>query len=307
MLRIIAGALALATALAATVLAQATDPTLTPVWNLTTGFAAPESAYYDAASNAVFVSSINGQILEKDGNGYISRLSPDGQVVAEKWATGVHAPKGLRSARGVLYAADIDTVVGFDIKSGKEVSRVKIDGAVFLNDLATAPDGTVYVSDSTALTIFEVRNGTSSVFVAGGNEVEQPNGLLVDGGRLILGSVGPAPVPNAARGAAAGRGRGAVAGHLFAFDRKTKQRTLLTAEPVGGIDGIELDGRGGLIVTDVIGRRLLHVSKAGKVTLLTWFASGGADFGYIAKRKRAIVPFLNSNSVAAYDLTASLK
>ena len=98
MFRLLAGVLALCAALAATVLAQA-DPTLTPVWNLTSGFAAPESAYYDAESNAVFVSSINGQILEKDGNGYISRLSPDGKVVAEKWATGVHAPKGLRSAR----------------------------------------------------------------------------------------------------------------------------------------------------------------------------------------------------------------
>jgi sugar lactone lactonase YvrE len=299
--------MALASALAATVLAQAPDPTLTPVWNLTTGFAAPESAYYDAASNAVFVSSINGQILDKDGNGYISRLSPDGKVVAEKWATGLHAPKGLRSARGVLYAADIDTVVGFDIKSGKEVSRVKIDGAVFLNDLATAPDGTIYVSDSTALKIFEVRNGMASVFVEGGDQVEQPNGLLVDGGRLILGSVGPAPVPGATRGGGAGRGPGAVAGHLFAFDRTSKQRTLLTAEPVGGIDGIQLDGSGGLLVTDVIGQRLLRVEKGGRVTQLAKFTAGGADFGYIAARKLAVVPFLFSNSVAAYDLTASLR
>jgi len=307
MMRLLAGLLALGPALATTLFAQTPDRRLTPLWNLTTGFASPESAFYDAASNAVFVSSINGQILDKDGNGYISRLSPDGKVVAEKWATGVNAPKGLRSARGVLYAADIDTVVGFDIKSGKEVSRAAIAGAVFLNDLATAPDGTIYVSDSTALKIFEVRNGTSSVFVEGGNQVEQPNGLLVDGGRLILGSVGPAPVPGAPRGAAAGRGRAAVAGHLFAFDRKSKQRTLLTAEPVGGIDGIELDGRGGLIVTDVIGRRLLHVNKAGTVAVLVEFPAGGADFGYLAKQKRAIVPFLASNSVAAYDLTASLK
>lgn len=306
MLRLLAGALALAAAVAATVFAQpAGRPDLTPVWSLTTGFASPESAFYDAASNAVFVSSINGPILEKDGNGYISRLSPDGKVVAEKWATGVNAPKGLRSARGVLYAADIDTVVGFDIKSGKEVSRVTIAGAVFLNDLATAPDGPIYVSDSTALKIFEVKNGNASVFVEGGNQVEQPNGLLVDGGRLILGSVGPAPVPGAPRGT--GAGRGALAGHLFAFDRKTKQRTLLTAEPVGGIDGIELDGRGGLIVTDVIGRRLLHVSKAGRVTALIGFPAGGADFGYIAARRLAIVPFLSSNSVAAYDLTAALR
>jgi sugar lactone lactonase YvrE len=309
MLRIIVGVLALAAALgsavlAATVLAQ-DDPTLTPVWNLTTGFAAPESAYYDAASNAVFVSSINGQILEKDGNGYISRLSVDGKMVAEKWATGVHAPKGLRSARGVLYAADIDSVVGFDVKSGKEVSRVVVAGAQFLNDLATAPDGTVYVSDSTALKIFEVTGSTSSVFVEGADVVEQPNGLLVDGARLILGTIGPAPVPGAARG---GGARGPTpSGHLYAFDRTSKQRTLLTTQPVGGIDGIELDGSGGLLVTDVIGQRLLRVNRTGEVTVLAKFTAGGADFGYIGARRLAIVPFLFSNSVAAYDLTASLK
>ena len=68
------------------------------------------------------------------------------------------------------------------------MSRVTVAGAVFLNDLATAPDGTVYVSDSTALKIFEVRNGTSSVFVEGADVVEQPNGLLVDGARLVLGT-----------------------------------------------------------------------------------------------------------------------
>ena len=79
--------------------APADGPVLTPLWNLTGDFAAPESAYYDAASKAVFVSSINGQILERDGNGYISRLTPDGKVVSAKWVTGLNAPKGLRSAR----------------------------------------------------------------------------------------------------------------------------------------------------------------------------------------------------------------
>ena len=306
MLRVLAGVVALCAALAATVLGQApADPVLTPQWNLTAGFAAPESAYYDAASNAVFVSSINGQILEKDGNGYISRLTPAGVVVSEKWATGLHAPKGLRSAGGVLYASDIDEVVGVEIASGKVVSRVKIDGAQFLNDLATAPDGTVYVSDSAALKIFEVRNGKASVFVEGGALVEQPNGLLVDGTRLVLGTIGPAPQP----GAAPGRGRGAMppSGHLYAFDLKSKQRTNLTTQPVGGIDGIEPDGAGGLLVTDVIGQRLLQVSKGGDVRVLAKFAAGGADFGYVAKQRLAIVPFLFGNSVAAYDLTAALK
>jgi hypothetical protein len=302
-------------------------PTLTPLWNITTDFASPESAYYHAGSNAIYVSSINGQILDKDGNGFISKLSPDGKVVSAKWVTGLNAPKGIRSVGNTLWVADIDEVVSIDIKKGQIKAHVTVDGAQFLNDLATASDGTVYVSDSNLSRIYAVKDGTSSVFVEGPDVVEQPNGLLVDGDRVILGTIGPAP----ARGAGAGRGpapagppargrgdappapaqargRGpAPNGHLFAFDRKTKLRGRVTVEPVGGIDGIELDGYGGLLVTDVIGARLLRVSAAGKVEVLAKFSAGGADFGYIAKTRTAIVPFLFSNSVAAYDLTGSLK
>jgi hypothetical protein len=266
-------------------------------------FAAPESAYYHAASNSVFVSNINGQILDKDGNGYISRLSPDGKVVSAKWVTGLNAPKGLRSVGNTLWVADIDDVIAMDIGSGKITSRVKVEGATFLNDLATAPDGTVYSSDSSGLKIYATRDGKSSVFVEGAAVVEQPNGLLVDGARLILGTIGPAPTPGAPP---PGRGQGAPrpSGHLFAFDLKTKQRTQLTNENVGGIDGIEPDGSGGLLVTDVIGQRLLHVAKSGQVRVLAKFSAGGADFGYFGAKRIAIVPFLFENRVAAYDLTS---
>ena len=285
---------------------QAEGPTLTPIWDLKGDFAAPESAYYHAASNSVFVSSINGQILDRDGNGYISRLSPDGKVVSANWVTTLDAPKGMRSVGNTLWVADIDDVVSIDIAKGQITARVNVGGTMFLNDLATAPDGTVYVSDSMLSRIYAVKDGKSSVFVEGADVVEQPNGLLVDGSRLILGTIGPAPTPGAPP---AGRGQGTPrpSGHLFAFDLKTKQRTQLTNENVGGIDGIEPDGSGGLLVTDVIGQRLLHVAKSGQVKVLAKFSAGGADFGYIGAKRIAIVPFLFENRVAAYDLTNALK
>jgi hypothetical protein len=290
----------------ALLLAQADGPTLTPVWDLKGDFAAPESAYYHAGSNSVFVSSINGQILERDGNGYISRLSPDGKVVSAKWATGLDAPKGMRSVGNTLWVSDIDDVVAIDIATGKISARVLVTGAQFLNDLATSADGTVYVSDSMQSRIYAVKDGKSSVFVEGADVVEQPNGLLVDGSRLILGTIGPAPTPGAP---APGRGQGAPrpSGHLFAFDLTTKQRTAVTSEAVGGIDGIEPDGSGGLLVTDVIGQRLLHVAKSGQVRVLAKFSAGGADFGYVGAKRLAIVPFLFENRVAAYDLASALK
>ena len=173
-------------------LAQAEGPTLQPLWTLTGDFASPESAYYHAGSNSIFVSSINGQILEKDGNGYISRLSPDGKIVSAKWVTGLNAPKGIRSLGGTLWVTDIDEVVSIDIATARITAHVKVDGALFLNDLATAPDGTVYASDSNLARIYAVKDGKSSVFVEGADQVDVPNGLLVDGTRLVLGTIGVA-------------------------------------------------------------------------------------------------------------------
>ena len=48
----------------------------------------------------------------------------------------------------VLYVADIDLVRKFDRRTGKPLGSVYIDNAQFLNDMATAPDGDVYVTDT---------------------------------------------------------------------------------------------------------------------------------------------------------------
>lgn len=285
--------------------AQTPTPQAPPaaLWTLSGDFQSPESAFHHAASNSVFVSSINGGITAKDGNGYISRLTPDGKMVNAKWATGLNGPKGLRASGNTLWVADIDEVVAIDISSGAITSRVKVEGATFLNDLATASDGAVYVSDSFGPAVYVVRDGRASIFLEGAETIEQANGLLVDGDRLIVGSVGPA-----GRGGRGGRGPGAPAGgSLFAFDLKTKARSRLTTDPVGGIDGIEPDGRGGVIVTDVIGRRILHVPVSGQVRVLAQLAGGGADYGFIPGRNIAIVPYLNEHKVEAYDLTGVLR
>jgi hypothetical protein len=342
-------AVAAAGALAAQAPAPAAPPP-TALWTLTGDFQSPESAFYDAATNAIFVSSINGAIDAKDGNGYISRISGDGKMVNAKWVTGLNGPKGLRGLGGTLWAADIDEVVAIDIASGKVLSKTPVPGATFLNDLATAPDGSVFVSDSFGSRIYVVKDGKASTFVEGAELVETANGLLVDGSRLILGTIGPAggrgrggprgaappqgapqapapapPAPAAAPGGqppalpspgaggpgapGGGRGRGGPGGggNLYAFDLKTKERTRLTTDPVGGIDGIEPDGRGGVLLTDVIGRRILHVSANGQTRVLAQLSGGGADFGWNLARRIAIVPYLNDHKVEAYDLTALFK
>ncbi len=100
-------------------------PSYPIAWQVIDGVQSPESAYFDAASGFVFVSQIGrGGPTGKDGDGYLSKLTPDGKVAAAKWVTGLNAPKGIRSFGGRLWVSDIDQLVSVDIEAGKIAERV---------------------------------------------------------------------------------------------------------------------------------------------------------------------------------------
>ena len=210
--------------------------------------------------------------------------------------TGLNAPKGLRSHNGTLWTADLDEVIGIDIASAKVTSRTKIAGAMFLNDVAVGPDGTVYVTDMMANKIHAVRDGEASVF-AEGEQLEWPNGLLIDGNRLLVGGWGK-PKPDFSTD---------VPGHLFALDLQTKQKTLITPKPFANIDGLERDGRGGYIVSDYVAGKILQVSSSGETRELRQFMPGSADIGFVSSGNILLVPHMNENTVASYNLSEVLK
>ena len=268
-------------------------PTPEPVW-VYGDISAPESTYLDLESNAIYVSVINGGVGDKDGNGFIAKLGRDGKPIAAQWATGLNGPKGSRAAGRTLWVADIDELVGIDLNSGQIKTKVKVADAKFLNDVATAPDGTIYTSDSTLNRIYMVKDGVASVF-AEGEAVEAPNGLLVDGSRLLVGTM---------RQVAADQKSGP--GRVIALDLKTKEKTVFSGD-IGAIDGVESDGKGGFIVSAVRDGKIVHVSPKGVVTPLKQLKPNAADIAYDVQRKVVIVPHLNQNRVAAYDLSDVLK
>jgi hypothetical protein len=276
--------------LISTALAQTSAPA-TPVWSVTEGLDSPESVYYDAGSGFVFSSQIGGDASARDGNGRIVKLTIDGKVVDANWAKGLDAPKGLRAFRGTLYVADIDQVVGFEISSGREVSRVKIADAKFLNDLCTGPDGAIYTTDSFANRVWVVRNGTASLF-SDAPQLLLPNGILVEGNKVLVATDG-----------SAGRGGGGTPGSLFAIDIATKAVTQVTMQSIGTPDGLESDGRGGYITSDVAGGRLFHISATGEVRQIRTLDRQPADISYVPSRKMLLVPHLGLNRVSAYDLS----
>jgi hypothetical protein len=271
-------------------------PPATAGWTVE-GMLAPESAYLDEGSGYLYVSQVDGQPNEKDGKGRISKLGLDGSMVAADWVTGLNAPKGLRSFGGTLWVSDIDEIVGIEIASGKRTSQVKVEGAKFLNDVACGADGTVYVSDMLSSRIYALKDGKISVF-AEGEELEYPNGLLVDGERLIVASWGKPEADFSTK----------VPGRLYTLDLKTKRKTLITKQPTGNLDGLDQDARGGYIVTDWIAGKVLQITAAGETRLVRQFKPGTADHTFLyAQGDILILPHMQENKVAAYDMSADVK
>ncbi|HEU4929026.1 MAG TPA: hypothetical protein VFU38_04295, partial [Candidatus Krumholzibacteria bacterium] len=87
-------------------------------------FQTPECVLHDRAGDVYLVSNINGGTGEKDNNGFISRISPDGAATVGTWIeAGVNgvtldAPKGMTIKGDTLYVADIDNVRLFDRNTG---------------------------------------------------------------------------------------------------------------------------------------------------------------------------------------------
>jgi hypothetical protein len=264
-------------------------------WTATDGIKTPESVYYDARSGFIFSSQIDGAADAKDGNGHIAKLNGDGAVVNSHFVTGLNAPKGLRACNGTLWIADLGEIVAADVATGAVKSRVAIPDAMLLNDVACDGDK-AFVSDMMGNKIYEVSGGAAKVAAEG--DLEFPNGLLVDGTKFVIGGWGSQPKPDFTTDRL---------GHIFSYDPATKTKTLITNAPIGNIDGLESDGRGGYLATDYLKGTLYHVMPNGEFKEVRQFKAGAADIGYVPGSKIVLVPHMNENQISAYDLTAELQ
>ncbi|BBM83982.1 SMP-30/gluconolactonase/LRE family protein [Candidatus Uabimicrobium amorphum] len=254
-------------------------------WHLASHFDAPESAYYDANTDTIYVSNVAGSPTDKDGKGFIQKLKSDGTMLNASWVTGLNAPKGIRIHKGTLWVSDIDRVIAVNVKDGKKVKEISVPGSAFLNDIAIDKNGVVYVSDMMANKIFKIENDTPSVLTAGA-EVEYPNGLLLQGDDLVVAAWGS-------------RGR---KGSLYSVNVKTKKKKSIT-KPLGNLDGLEVDTAGNYLVSDWVAGKVFRISKDGNVKLLLHGFRGSADIGFIPQKQMLIVPRMKESAVTAYDLS----
>lgn len=136
--------------------------------------------------------------------------------------------------------ADIDAMNAIQISSGKKSAMVKIPEAKFLNDVAVKGSD-VYVSDTTINKVFVVQKSSSYKTFVEGPTTEAPNGVLPNGKNLLIAAWGPGLKADFST---------ERPGRVLEVDFKTKKITPWTEKPLGHLDGIELDGKDAVIVSD---------------------------------------------------------
>lgn len=258
------------------------------------GFSTPESVVHDEAQDVYFVSNIHGAPLERDGNGFISKLSPAGEVQARFIAGGVdgvtlHAPKGLAVHEGVLYVCDIDRVRSFDSTTGEPLREIVIPGSTFLNDISFASDGSFYVSDSGLQADFS-NSGTDAVYkvqngqvekILGGKDMGSPNGLWAEEGGVWVVHFSTQEL------------------YFLRDDGKKEQLQKL---PLGSNDGIVRTAEGRFFISSWEGSSVLVGSPGGEFVESIRGVDAPADLGYDSKRNRLLIPLFKKNSVIFHSL-----
>ena len=235
------------------------------------GFAFPESVGCDARDGSLYVSQFGSALkpTQKDGAGFISKLTADGRMKEERFlpAPGqvLNKPKGIWIEGNRLWVTDIDVVWVFDLNT-RRGRKVALPGIQFAND-PTVSGKTLYVSDNRGDALYKVepadflnssREPAVSVVFSGSSV--NPNGLFPsrDGSILMVGFKSK----EEPRGVFKLRGSDPV----------------VVSDPVGRLDGVYEFDDGSLLLTDWNSGSLMRWSAADGFESLAKGFKGPADF-----------------------------
>lgn len=253
---------------------------ITEVWRTDAVLLTPESVIYDGSRDLFYVSNMNQEPRLKDGNGFISRVDKNGTILDLHWIDGLNSPKGLAIVGDTLYAADVDELVLMDINAGKITRKIPIPGGKMINDITSDADGSLYISDTDADKVYQYSNGMISDWMTEG--LNGPNGLLIDGERILIASQGSNDYASA--------------------DMRTREKTLLT-ENINHADGIAFTGIPGYyFVSDWNGIIYIINPDYSKVPVLNTIDQGSntADLAYNQEMNLLVVPTFYNNCLVAY-------
>jgi sugar lactone lactonase YvrE len=258
------------------------------------GFSHPESVVFDEQNNMLYVSNMAD---DKDGDGFISKISPEGDILELKWITGLNDPKGLLVAGDKLYVTDVTELVEMDLKKGTIIRKISVDGAMSLNDITIDAAGSIFFSDLEQSSIYFIpgKMAANSMMVntpkgeiaeyLKSSRLNSPNGLLAHKDELYVASWGENQD-----------------GNLLKIDMDTKQIENVTNEGIGNLDGIQPTAEDSLYVSDWATGKIYRIDQNGNKSLILTAEKSSGDILFLKEKNQLILPMNFQNSVWWYQL-----
>lgn len=235
-------------------------------WLLNSGLINVESIVYDRKNEFFYLS--NGIDYKVGNDGFISKVSKNGELIKLKWVKGLNRPTGMAIHNNLLYVADVNALVIINIQSGEIIQSLMepIENSG-LNDVAINKDGEVFVTASFVHAIFHLRGGKLELWLHDDEKLQWANGIIVENENVIVAGM-----------------------QLNSININTKTIDRLNLNPEAqDFDGIETDGLGNYYLTTVEKKAIWHLN-GDKITMLKEADSYFGDLELIRKTKKLYIP-----------------
>jgi sugar lactone lactonase YvrE len=247
----------------------------------------PEAVRYDPELDLFFVSNFNGEVAG-DANGFVSKLSPDGDLLVREFMVGTedlpfHGGRGMFITESGLWVVDAGGVHLFDRLSGEQLDFIDFSAFElgFLNDIVMGRDDALYVTDTGTDSLYRIVDRTVELVT---KVPMSPNGITIDPmtGKLLM---------------VAWTGSDEV----IAWDIDEQEFSSVGKLNGGGnFDGVEVVG-GDIIVASQTDTSL-HFVVAGQDSKVITLQGKPADIGIDTRRNTIAVPYVALDLVEIISL-----
>jgi len=222
--------------------------------------------------DTLLVSNVCG--FAEKGSGFVSKLSPDGEILEARFIPGLDAPLGMALHKSNLYVIDSNRVKIFDTAEFILWETIELETSV-ANDIAVGEHGDIYVTDSAGHKVLHRSTDGQQAVLSEGFEFRGANGIEVKGTDLYVGGA-----------------------RLWKVDLESRAVETLGPEWLVDIDGIEFEVDGTLQLTLVAGP-LVRYRDDNSFQILSGEGISSANHGYSASLGLALVPTGYDNTVIA--------
>ena len=264
------------------------------------GLVAPWAIVHDPVDDVYLVANVSGDPLAEDENGFISRVSPDGEVLSQQWfprlgsGDRIHAPKGIGILGDSVFVADLDCIHVVHRASGDLLESRCLDVGS-LAGLAVGPEGSVFVVDigyelsdgqrtetlTDAVYRLSFQEGRLENTVASGPDLGHPTGVAVGSLGIFVTTEG---------------------GALLRFTPAGDETRLLeiTGQALEGVTFLSDGGFAYSVGGD--GSVFAVEGGGGAVSAVAESIGRPGNIGYDAVRNRVLVPLPDADRLLFFDL-----